>query len=807
MATKTMEVTMQDQLTFEEFGRQIMADYRLAVISREVSLVGRKEVLRGKAKFGIFGDGKEIAQLAMAKVFREGDWRSGYYRDQTFAFAAGICSVKEFFAQLYANTNPEQEPMSGGRQMNAHFATRYIDASGNWKDQTAMVNSAADTAPTSSQLPRSLGLALASKKYRECEELKSFTQFSHNGDEVVFATIGDASTSEGQFWETLNAAGVLKVPLAITVWDDGYGISVPIKYQTTKGSISEICAGFQVDENGNGIDIYVVNGWDYPSLIETFEKAIAKTRETHIPALIHVKEITQPQGHSTSGSHERYKSKERLEWEIEFDCNRKMREWMIKYAIATADELDNVEKEAKEYVAQERLAAWNDFNEPIKKAIAELSSLLEEVAEGSEHDEEILAIKNGLNAAIDPIMKDALVAAKNVLIVLRKEENPLREKLVSWTNDFENERRRKFTSNLYNESFRSALKVSEVKPEYAEDAALLNGFEILNRCFDAALTREPRLFAFGEDLGTIGDVNQGFAGLQKKFGEKRVSDTGIREQTIVGQGIGMAMRGLRPIAEIQYLDYLLFGLQTLSDDLASLHYRTAGGQSAPVIIRTRGHRLEGIWHSGSPMGMILNSTRGIYLLVPRNMTQASGFYNTMLQSDDPALIIECLNGYRLKEKLPSNIDEFTVPLGVPEILIEGDDVTLVTYGSCCRIASEAIEKLNQVGISVELIDVQTLLPFDLHHRIGESIRKTNRAVFLDEDVPGGASAYMYQQVMEKQNIWEWLDSPPVTISAQPNRPAYASDGDYFCKPQVEDVFEAVYGMMREVSPEEFPRLD
>ncbi|HYV90813.1 MAG TPA: thiamine pyrophosphate-dependent enzyme [Chitinophagales bacterium] len=806
-ATKTMEVSEQSQLTFEEFKRQIMTDYRLAVISREASLVGRKEVLRGKAKFGIFGDGKEIAQLAMAKVFREGDWRSGYYRDQTFAFATGICSVKEFFAQLYADTNPDHEPMSGGRQMNAHFATRFIDGHGNWKDQTAMMNSSADSSPTSSQMPRSLGLAVASKKYRECEDLKSFTEFSHNGDEVVFATVGDASTSEGHFWETLNAAGVLKVPLAITVWDDGYGISVPIKYQTTKGSISEICAGFQTEDGRDGVDIYVVNGWDYPSLVETYEKAIAKTRETHIPALIHVKELTQPQGHSTSGSHERYKSKERLEWEKEFDCNRKMREWMIKYAIATADELDETEKEAREFVTQERLAAWNDFNEPIKKSIAELSSLLDEVSSSSSYSEEILEIKNKLNAAVDAIKKDALIAAKNVLIVLGKEQNPNRERLVAWKNDFENEARKTFTSHLYNESFRSAMNVAEVKAEYADAAPVLNGFEILNHFFDAALAREPRLFAFGEDLGAIGDVNQGFAGLQAKYGEQRVSDVGIREQTIIGQGIGMAMRGLRPIAEIQYLDYLLFGLQTMSDDLASLHYRTAGGQSAPLIIRTRGHRLEGIWHSGSPIGMIINSIRGIYLLVPRNMTQAAGFYNTMLQSDDPALIIECLNGYRLKEKLPSNIGNFTVPLGIPEILIEGNDVTLVTYGSCCRIAAEAIEKLNQLGISVELIDVQTLLPFDLHHKIGESIRKTNRVVFLDEDVPGGASAYMYQQVMEKQNIWQWLDSPPVTISAQPNRPAYASDGDYFCKPQVEDVFEAVYGMMHEVSPEEFPKWD
>ncbi|MEO5675663.1 MAG: thiamine pyrophosphate-dependent enzyme [Chitinophagales bacterium] len=805
-AIKMMESLSQNELSFGDFKSQIVADFRLAVLSREASLLGRKEVLRGKAKFGIFGDGKEVAQLAMAKVFRDGDWRSGYYRDQTFAFATGICSVKEFFAQLYANINPEYEPMSAGRQMNAHFATHYIDESGNWKNQTKMVNSAADTSPTSSQMPRALGLALASKKYRECKELKSLTHFSRNGDEVVFATIGDASTSEGQFWETLNAAGVLRVPLIITVWDDGYGISVPIKYQTTKQNISEILSGFQTDEDGNGVDIYVVNGWDYPSLIETYEKAVSKTRETHIPALIHVKELTQPQGHSTSGSHERYKSKERMEWEKETDCNRKMRDWIIQYAIATDEELEAVEKESRELVVRARLDAWNDFNDPIRKLIADLASLIDEAGTASEYTEELQSIKQELITAPDAIRKDVLIAAKKALAVLSKEQNPLCERLVKWKNDFQGLMHSTFTSHLYNEGHRSALNIAEVKPEYANDAPVLNGFEILNRCFDAALAREPRLFAFGEDLGNIGDVNQGFAGLQEKFGEQRVFDTGIREQTIVGQGLGMAMRGLRPIAEIQYLDYLLFGLQTLSDDLATLHYRTAGGQSAPLIIRTRGHRLEGIWHSGSPMGMILNSIRGIYLFVPRNMTQAAGFYNTMLQSDDPAVIIECLNGYRLKEKLPANIGEFTIPPGVSEVLIDGNDVTVVTYGSCIRIAQEAADRLKRSGISVELIDVQTLLPFDLHHRIAESIRKTNRVVFLDEDVPGGASAYMYQQVMEKQNIWQWLDSPPVTITAQPNRTAYASDGDYFCKPNAEDVFEAIYLMMRETSPQEFPEI-
>jgi pyruvate/2-oxoglutarate/acetoin dehydrogenase E1 component/TPP-dependent pyruvate/acetoin dehydrogenase alpha subunit len=796
----------QDELTFEEFRKQVLADYKVAVISREASLMGRKEVLRGKAKFGIFGDGKEVAQLALAKSFRPGDWRSGYYRDQTWAFATGMCTVRQFFAQLYADTDLSHDPMSGGRMMNAHFATRFIDENGNWKSQVSSFNSAADSSPTSSQFPRALGLAFASKKFRECEELKSLSQFSNQGNEVVFVSIGDASTSEGNFWETLNAAAVLQVPLVMVVWDDGYGISVPIKYQTAKQNISEITAGFQSDENGNGVDLYPVNGWDYPSLVETFEKAVSRTRETHIPCLIHVRELTQPQGHSTSGSHERYKSKERLDWEREFDGNKKMRDWLIQYAIATEEEVEALESSAKKIVQDERLAAWNEFNEPIKTVAAGFNQMLEQVMGSTNAGDEVSAIRSGLSSMVDPIFKDVLVAAKKTLTALRNEHTPAKQALKEWTLAFEKQKQQTFTSHLYNQSIKSAMHVKEVKAEYAADAPMINGFEILNQCFDAALSREPRLFAFGEDLGKIGDVNQGFAGLQAKHGEHRVFDVGIREETIMGQGLGMAMRGLRPIAEIQYLDYLIFGLQTLTDDVATLHYRTVGGQSAPLIVRTRGHRLEGIWHSGSPIGMILNSVRGMYLLVPRNMVQAAGFYNTMLQSDDPAIIIECLNGYRLKEKLPLNLAEFTVPLGVPEILHEGTDVTLVTYGSCCRIAAEAVEQLNGVGISVELIDVQTLLPFDIHHRIGESIRKTNRVVFLDEDVPGGASAYMFQQVMEHQHIWQWLDSPPLTITARPNRAAYASDGDYFCKPQPENVFETIYRMMHEVSPEEYPQI-
>jgi pyruvate/2-oxoglutarate/acetoin dehydrogenase E1 component/TPP-dependent pyruvate/acetoin dehydrogenase alpha subunit len=806
MATEAVRTSSQSELTFEEFRRQVLDDYRLAVISREVSLTGRKEVLRGKAKFGIFGDGKEVAQLALSKAFRSGDWRSGYYRDQTWNFATGMCSVREFFAQLYADTDLRHEPMSGGRQMNGHFATRYMDESGNWKEQVSMMNSAADTSPTSSQFPRALGLALASKKYRECEELKHLTEFSDNGNEVVFVTIGDASTSEGNFWESLNAAAVLQVPMAMIVWDDGYGISVPIKYQTAKQSISEAAAGFLHDENGASMDIYTVKGWDYPSLVETFEKAVDRIRQTHHPALIHVQELTQPQGHSTSGSHERYKSKERLEWELEHDCNRKMREWMIQYAIATEDEVAQIEQEAKDYVSAERAAAWSAFNEPIKRALAELIALLDQAASRSAASSDIAYLRNELAATIDPVNKDILLTARQALVAMRNDDASVRQPLSEWTRDFHERMNRTYTSHLYNETHRSALKVPEVKARYDEDALTLNGFEILNHCFDEMLSREPRLFAFGEDLGQIGDVNQGFAKLQAKYGEHRVFDVGIREETIIGQGLGMAMRGLRPLAEIQYLDYLIFGLQTLTDDVSTLHYRTAGGQSAPLIVRTRGHRLEGIWHSGSPIGMILHSIRGMHLCVPRNMTQAAGFYNTLLKSDDPALIIECLNGYRLKEKLPANIGEFTVPLGLPEILVEGTDVTVVTYGSCCRVAEEAIERLSKVGISAELIDVQTLLPFDLNHIIGASVRKTNRVVFLDEDVPGGASAYMYQQVMEHQNIWQWLDSAPCTITAKPNRPAYASDGDYFCKPQVEDVFETIYRIMHEVSPEEYPQL-
>lgn len=797
----------EKEISLEDFKKEVIADYKLAVQSREASLLGRKEVLTGKAKFGIFGDGKEVAQIAMAKAFQNGDFRSGYYRDQTFMLATGMTTLEELFAQLYADSDINNEPHSGGRMMNAHFSTRLLDEKGEWKNQTETKNSSADISPTGSQMPRSLGIAAASKYYRNNPQLQTpeFNRFSKGGNEVSFVTIGDSSTSEGLFWETLNAAGVMQVPLAISVWDDGYGISVPIKYQTTKGSISEIVSGFQADENGNGIDIYVVNGWDYPSLIETYQQGIEKVRETQTPALFHIREITQPQGHSTSGSHERYKSKERLEWEKEFDCNVKMREWMIKYAIATAEELDEVERQAKQEVKEAAKKAWNNFLSPIKKDIAEISLLLDEMASQSEFGSIILEKKNTLNQIPDPFRKDIVVTAKEVLALTRFENSAVRQTLQDWTSQYFIQSESIYTSHLMSESSQSALNIQEVKPVYTADSPVLNGYEILNRFFDNALAKYPGLMAFGEDVGQIGDVNQGFAGLQEKYGELRVFDTGIREATIVGQGIGLALRGLRPIAEIQYLDYLIYGLQLMSDDLATIQYRSAGGQKAPLIIRTRGHRFEGIWHTGSPIGMILNSIRGMHFCVPRDMTQAAGFYNTLLQSDEPALVIECLNGYRLKEKLPSNISDIAVPLGVPEVIREGNDVTVATYGSCCRIATEAADKLEAVGISVEVVDVQTLLPFDLKHIIGESIRKTNRVIFMDEDVPGGASAYMLQQVMEKQDIWKYLDSTPKCLSAKPNRSAYASDGNYFCKPNTEDLFEMVYDIMNETDPESFPK--
>ncbi|MCX6200398.1 MAG: thiamine pyrophosphate-dependent enzyme [Bacteroidetes bacterium] len=806
MSVHTTTKTANTKLSFEDFKNEVLNDFRVVVISRETSLLGRKEVLTGKAKFGIFGDGKELAQIALAKSFEHGDWRSGYYRDQTWMMALGELSVEQFFAQLYSNPDQKEEPMSAGRQMNGHYATRTQDENGNWLDQTQRYNSSADGSPTAAQMPRSLGLALASKLYRANNELKDYTIFSNKGNEVSFVSIGDASTSEGLFWETLNAAGVQRVPLAISVWDDGYGISVPKKYQTTKESISEITKGFQVDEQGRGFDIYVCEGWNYPKLIDTYKRGIEKIRTTHIPALFHIIEVTQPQGHSTSGSHERYKTAARMQWEKDFDCIKKMSEWIIENKIATQEELTVIQTEARQHVLGSKVVAWKKFSHPLKEEINELIDLLNALSDESGHTEFIQSSISNLQSAIDPVRKDIIKTGKKIIRQFRGEIFSSLNELKSWLKMFQEKYQQTYSSHLHSETNMNALKVQVVPAEYSDDSKTLNGFEILNNAFDAIFTKYPNAVAFGEDVGKIGDVNQGFVGIQEKYGENRIFDTGIREATIMGQGIGLALRGFRPIAEIQYLDYLLYGLQTLSDDLACLQYRTKGIQKAPLIVRTRGHRLEGIWHTGSPMGMIINSLRGLYVCVPRNMVQAAGMYNTLLQSDEPALVIECLNCYRLKEKLPDNISEFTVPLGVPEILKQGDDVTLVTYGSCVRIAEEAMVQLEEAGISVELIDVQTLLPFDINHTIIESIKKTNRIVFLDEDVPGGASAYMFQKVFEEQQAFRWLDSEPKTITAKPHRTAYGTDGDYFGKPNAEEIFEIIYGMMNEADPGAYPKL-
>lgn len=805
MLSDTVRSPKAEKISFEDFKREVLEDFRIACISRETSLTGRKEVLTGKAKFGIFGDGKELAQIALAKSFRQGDWRSGYYRDQTWMMALGILSVEQAFSQLYANINQHDEPFSAGRQMNNHFATALLDEEGNWLEQTNRYNSSADISPTAGQMPRSLGLALASKLYRENKDLSEFDAFSKKGNEVSFVSIGDASTSEGLFWETVNAAGVMKVPLAISVWDDGYGISVPKKYQTTKESISEILKGFQTDENGNGIDIYVCEAWNYPKLVEMYKQGIEKMRKTHNPALFHIIEVTQPQGHSTSGSHERYKSAERLQWEKDYDCIAKMREWLIQSGIATGDECDLIYDEAAKHVKDSRSTAWKKFIGPIKSEINEAMQLMKDVYNETDNSEVAAAI-DSLNSTIDPIRKDAIKAAKSVIRSLRGQSYNSLDALKNWLENYQQKHQQVYSSHLYSESKQSSLLVPVIPAEYTDSSPTLNGFEILNVAFEHLFNKYPNVVAFGEDVGKIGDVNQGFSGLQEKFGEQRIFDTGIREATIMGQGIGLALRGMRPIAEIQYLDYLLYGIQILSDDLSTLQYRTKGIQKAPLIVRTRGHRLEGIWHTGSPMGMIINSIRGMHVCVPRNMTQAAGMYNTLLQSDEPALVIECLNGYRLKEKLPDNIASFTVPLGVPEIIQTGDDVTLVTYGSCVRVAEEAIELLNNVGISVELIDVQTLLPFDIHHSIIDSIKKTNRVVFLDEDVSGGASAYMFKKVFEDQSAFRWLDSEPRSISAKDHRAAYSSDGDYFSKPNAEEIFEVIYGMMHEADPDTYPNL-
>jgi pyruvate/2-oxoglutarate/acetoin dehydrogenase E1 component/TPP-dependent pyruvate/acetoin dehydrogenase alpha subunit len=783
-------------LSFDKFREEVLQDYRWVVLSRETSLLGRKEVLTGKAKFGIFGDGKEVAQVAMAKFFQPGDFRSGYYRDQTFMFATGLATVQQFFAQLYADPSLEREPFSAGRQMNGHFATPWVDADGQWLDLTARKNVSSDIAPTAGQMVRGLGLAFASRCFRNIPELAGESNLSNNGNEVCFCTIGDASTSEGQFWETINAAGVLQVPLAVFVWDDGYGISVPKKYQTTKASISEALRGFQKEDGTNGFRIYNVKGWDYASLCETFEEGIRLARETHTPVLFHVEEITQPQGHSTSGSHERYKTSERLEWERQWDGLVKMREWIIENSLADAEDLEEIDMAVREEVRASRQAAWDGYLTPIKQQVARATDLLQDVAgKLPEHAEKLNALSKELSTQREPLRRDVLRALNAALLLTGPNE------AAYWLRDYYNDLRKEnkdlYNTYLYNEGPKSALKVAEVKPQFAADAPTLNGFEVLNNYFDQLFASNKKVVAFGEDLGYIGDVNQGFAGLQAKYGEERIFDTGIRELTIMGQGLGLAMRGLRPIAEIQYLDYLLYGLQPLSDDVSTLHYRTRGQQSCPIIVRTRGHRLEGIWHSGSPMGMVLNALRGMHVCVPRNMTQAVGMYNTLLRANDPGIVVECLNGYRLKEQLPANLLDYTVPLGIPEVVREGTDITLVTYGSTLRIVLDAAQLLAQQGISCEVVDVQTLLPFDINHKILESLKKTNRIAFVDEDVPGGAAAFMFTKVMEEQGGYRWLDVSPRTITAKAHRPSYGSDGDYFSKPNAEEIQEVVLEMMAE----------
>ncbi len=790
----------------------ILRDYALGMHSRHTSLIGRREVLSGKAKFGIFGDGKELAQIAMAKVFQKGDFRAGYYRDQTFMFAIGATTFQQFFAQLYAHPDVQAEPHSAGRQMNSHFATRSLNEDGTWRNLTEQVNSSADLSPTAAQMPRLVGLGYASRLYRELEELQHLTHFSRQGNEIAFGTIGNASCAEGMFWEAVNAIGVLRAPVLLSIWDDDYGISVPNKYQITKSNLSELLSGFQREPGTTeGYDIYTVKGWDYPALIETYAKAAESVRRDHVPAIIHVIELTQPQGHSTSGSHERYKSESRLEWEATHDCLAQMRQWIVEEKIATPGELDQIERNAEKLVENFRMKAWQAFSRPIYDERETALALIEKVEAETQGAavETIAQIRRQLQRKNSPLRRDVQSAVFGVLIAMRAEpERPgsALETLRVWQSEHAAENLTRYGSHLYSQSIESALNVEATPAQYEADAPLVPGAKILNACFDAMLARDVRVVSFGEDVGALGGVNQTWAGLQDKYGRLRVSDTGIREATIVGQAIGMAMRGLRPIAEIQYLDYLLYALQIMSDDLSTLQWRTRGGQKAPVIIRTRGHRLEGVWHAGSPMAGVVHLLRGMHICVPRDMTQAAGFYNTLLQGDDPGLVIEVLSGYRLKEEMPSNIGEITIPLGVPEILRPGDDVTIVTYGAACRIAADAADMLADTGIEAEIMDVRTLLPFDRHEMIIESLKKTSRIVFLDEDVPGGATAYMMQEVIEKQGGFYWLDTEPRTIASQPHRPAYGSDGAYFSKPNAVDVFRVVYDMMSEAEPVRFPAI-
>ena len=794
------------ELSFDDFKKIVINDYRVGFESRQASVIGRREVLTGKAKFGIFGDGKEVAQLAMARAFRKGDWRAGYYRDQTFMFATGMSNLKEFFAQLYANPDIEKDPASAGRQMNCHYATRYVYADGNWTNQAETMNCAADISTTGGHMPRLLGLAYASKLYRQNKELEYLKNFSVNGNEVAFGTIGNGSTSEGLFFETFNAAGVLQVPMAISIWDDAYAISVPARLQTTKEDISEVLRGFQRDKNSNGYEIFKVRGWDYVALCETYERAIKICREQHVPVLIHVTEMTQPQGHSTSGSHERYKSKDRLSWEEEHDCLVQMRKWMIESAIITSSDMDALEADAKKHVRNCQREAWSELEIEIKTEMAQAIELIEHVAQQSSRRDEILELISGLQTCIDPGRRDTIACIRKVLRFTVKESSSARQDLLSLLAAENAKNAERFNSKLFTDTPKSPLYVPVIAPQYADDAKFMDGREVLNACFDANFERDKSIVAFGEDVGAIGDVNQGFAGLQSKYSDLRITDTGIREATIIGQGMGLAMRGLRPIAEIQYLDYLLYSITVLSDDLASLSYRTRGGQRAPLIIRTRGHRLEGIWHSGSPLGFILNAMRGIHICVPRDMTQAAGMYNTLLRGDEPALVIESLNGYRLKERLPANIGDFTVPLGKAEVIKQGTDVTVVTYGSTLRIVMEAAEELTKMGINIEVIDPQTLYPFDTENLCGKSLQKTNKLLVIDEDLPGGGSAFITQKIVEAQNGYYSLDAQPKTLCGAEHRPPYGSDGDYFSKPSHDDVIEAVYKMMNEANPGKYPGM-
>ncbi|HLS94603.1 MAG TPA: thiamine pyrophosphate-dependent enzyme [Sphingobacterium sp.] len=789
------------KISFDDFREIILNDYKIAVQSRFVSLFGRKEVLTGKAKFGIFGDGKEIAQIALAKVFKPGDWRSGYYRDQTFAFASGISNIYHFFSQLYANPDLEADISSGGRQMNCHFSTQLLDSDGKWVDQTAQKNSVSDISTTGGQMSRVLGLGLASKLYRQNDRLDYLTFFSNKGNEVVFCTVGNASTSEGVFWETVNAVAVKQIPVVISIWDDGYGISVPNEVQTAKADISEALRGFQRDGGGNGLEIFKVRGWDYPALCEVYEQAAKFARDEHVPCIVHVTEMTQPQGHSTSGSHERYKSAERLEWENAYDCNVKMREWMLQSGIAKEEELATLEKEARDFVRQEQRRAWADYHKTIQTDLDEAISLLSAV----DHTEVDIPLKT-LQSLAEPSLKEIYSNVRRAIRDLRMSASSSKDELLTWYERKKKENYQRYNDKLFTDTAESPLKQEIIPPSYDDEATVVDGREVLNACFDANFARDERIVAFGEDVGKIGDVNQGFAGLQHKFGELRIFDTGIRESAIIGKGLGLAVRGLRPIAEIQYLDYLIYAMPVLSDDLASLSYRTKGTQKSPVIIRTRGHRLEGIWHSGSPMSVLLGGLRGIHICVPRNMTQAAGMYNTLLRADEPALVVECLNGYRLKEKMPSNVGEFTVPIGVAERIREGNDITVVSYGATLRIVQEAAIELEKLGISLEIIDAQCLQPFDQTQISAASLAKTNKLLVVDEDMPGGASAFILQEILENQKGYFLLDGQPRTLSAKAHRPPYGSDGDYFTKPSVDDVIELAYEMMSDYNQQKYPKL-